>query len=258
MFHFFLFCKLAYEVSANIAPLFYIRTPCYSMSSAFSLPYHPMLNYIVWQDMMIEDFACQVISRNFYYLFPVSDLLFYHQNTIQFIIWNMIEQKYILTWCRILKNWYLKHVSPNAIQYLYKYICEFLWNATLLLPSCNNKFYSFYTFIYRCNQNIYLCVIFLGLLFSCTSLIIMWNIVCIQDNYVLLFKWLHENLVNSTEINNRMGDTSITHTDTYYCEIALTIVGVPSEQFIWFFRISSSPQNYTKLRCYCLKSVNGW
>ena len=115
-FIFFLFCKLVYEVSANIARLFYIRTPCYSMSSAFSLPYHPMLNYIVWQDMMIEDFACQVISRNFYYLFPVSDLLLYHQNTIQFIIWNMIEQKYIVTWYRVLKNFpFSPKLNPRFI-----------------------------------------------------------------------------------------------------------------------------------------------
>ena len=39
-----------------------------------------MLNYIVWQDMMIEDFACQLISRNFYYVLScifMSDNLFF-------------------------------------------------------------------------------------------------------------------------------------------------------------------------------------
>ena len=131
-FIFFLFCKLVYEVSANIAPLFYIRTPCYSMSSAFSLPYHPMLNYIVWQDMMIEDFACQVISRNFYYLFSCFWSLTlskkYHiihymkhdkAKTYSYMILNFEEHICVSLYEMLL---YCCHVTPNSIHFTHSFI----------------------------------------------------------------------------------------------------------------------------------------
>ena len=104
-FIFFLFCKLVHEVSANIARLFYIRTPCYSMSSAFSLPYHPQCYTILcdktWWLKILPVNSFRAIFTTFFpvyfYVFWLS--LFYHHYLYRyynFISWNDMAK--ILTW----------------------------------------------------------------------------------------------------------------------------------------------------------------
>ena len=58
----------------------------------------------------------------------------------------------------------------------------------------------------------------------------------------------------SKRVNNIIQEVldifSKAHTATYNCEIALTIVGVPCEKFIWFFFTTSLPQNHTKIEVF--------
>ena len=106
-----------------------IKTPCYSMSSAFSLPYHPLCYSIYcvtrhddWRFCLSTHFA-QFLLRSFLYLYVFWWSLFYHHyRYCYFISWDDMAK--ILTWYKkgfkginILKVLFLSFHPKNFFCY---------------------------------------------------------------------------------------------------------------------------------------------
>ena len=119
--------------------------------------------------MMIEDFACQLISRNFYYLFSLSvyDFLFCHSYTATYHNGKMIRQK-----IEMIKN------NSNAlkcfVQFSYFSINRAIARVHSNLCCCQVVpiFYILRFRLYMQSKQLFMYNIFLGYSFSYTSLII--------------------------------------------------------------------------------------